>query len=143
MYDPQKIPCLSLQAETHALRVLYEAVHSSASSSHGAPYPSSWEPQSSANTELFEVPQNSPEIQNLIWSVHRAGGTVVKVSISENCSLFCATPVAVPVHRHVSSCTVQEASFFRSVSLETASGQVQHQWPSLRHITSAAGLVKH
>lgn len=91
------MPCLPLQAEMHALRFLYEAMHSGSS---GAPYPSSWQPQSSANTELFEVPLNSPEVQMLVWSVHRAGGTVVKVSASGRYIWVGAISVAVDVHSH-------------------------------------------
>lgn len=82
------MPCLPLQAEIHALRFLYEAMHSSSS---GAPYPSFWQPQSSANTELLEVPLTSLEVQKLVWSVHRAGGTVVKVSVSGKYSWVGAT----------------------------------------------------
>lgn len=105
LVQPPKISGLSLQAEMHALRFLYEALHSNVSSSNGAAYPSSWEPQSTANTELFEVPLNTPEVQNLAWSVHCAGGTVVKVSVLGKGSLVCASPVAVSVHSHVLSCT--------------------------------------
>ena len=105
LVQPPKISGLSLQAEMHALRFLYEALHSNVSSSNGAAYPSSWEPQSTANTELFEVPLNTPEVRNLAWSVHCAGGTVVKVSVLGKGSLVCASPVAVSVHSHVLSCT--------------------------------------
>lgn len=89
----------------HALRFLYEALHLNASSSDVAPYPSSWEPQSTANTELFEVPLNSPEVRNLAWSVNCAGGTVIKVSVLGKGSLVCATPVAVSMRSLVLSCT--------------------------------------
>lgn len=79
---PQVLPCLPLQAERHAFSVLYEAVRSALSE---AAYPSSWQPQFS-DTEIFEVPQNSPEVMNLVASVRRAGGIVVKVSVSGNCN---------------------------------------------------------
>lgn len=47
---------LVCRAEAHVLRVVYEALHQvSAANSLASQYPDTWLPQSTANTELFEV----------------------------------------------------------------------------------------
>lgn len=84
----------SSQAEAHVLRFLYEALHQGPTAiSLISQYPNTWLPQSTANTELFEVNLNSLEARPLVQAVQAAGATVVKV-----CTLHSAHQ-----HAHCSS----------------------------------------
>ena len=69
-----------LQAETHVLRCLYTAVHQAPTSLAASQFPDTWEPQSSGNTELFEVDLRSSEVQHLVQPMLQTGATVFKVN---------------------------------------------------------------
>ncbi|KAL0025892.1 hypothetical protein WJX77_000090 [Trebouxia sp. C0004] len=82
---------LVYRAEAHVLRGLYEALHqASTPNSQISHYPDTWLPQSTANTELFEVNLNSLEARPLVQAVHAAGATVVKVHRIQNKKLWSA-----------------------------------------------------
>lgn len=70
------------------MRVLYEALHqASTANSLISQYPDTWSPQSTANTELFEVNLNTLEARPLVQAVQAAGATVVKACTLR--SAFC------------------------------------------------------
>lgn len=71
---------VSLQAETHVLRCLYTALHQAPTSLAASQIPDTWEPQSSGNTELFEVDLRSSEVQHLVQPMLQTGATVFKVT---------------------------------------------------------------
>ena len=97
---------LALQAEAHVLRVLYEALHqASTANSPISQNPNTWLPQSTANTELFEVKLNSLEARPLVQAVQAAGVTVVKACTLP--SAFC-TLRSAHQHPHCSSCYVEK-----------------------------------
>ncbi|DBB05040.1 TPA: hypothetical protein ACH3X3_010308 [Trebouxia sp. C0006] len=80
---------LVCRAEAHVLRVLYEALHqASTANSLTSQYPDTWSPQSTANTELFEVNLNSLEARPLVQALQAAGATVVKVHRIQNKKLW-------------------------------------------------------
>lgn len=70
-----------LQAEAHVLRSLYEAIQKDPTAGLNRGYPPTWQPQSAANTELFEVALTSMEAKALVQAVQASGAvTVVKVA---------------------------------------------------------------
>jgi len=107
---------LTLQAEAHVLRVLYEALHqASTANSLTSQYPDTWSPQSTANTELFEVNLNSLEARPLVQALQAAGATVVKACALHSAYALCALHSALCTLRsalcdlHSGLCTLRSA----------------------------------
>ena len=131
-----------LQAETHVLRCLYTALHQAPTSLAASQFPDTWEPQSSGNTELFEVDLRSSEVQHLVQPMLQTGATVFKVT---PCCICQAQPdclgLMLPsqfLHCRISAAVLAFGLYHCSVTVAVSS--LQHTLSALLAVTQGISV---